>query len=347
MTEMINVQVDAKQVVLDWMGSNAFIPTNKKLLRQIGDTNTILLAESISQYRRWEQQGKLQEDGSFYWTQLECEIETAYSRSTQTRAYKDMEKLGLLKTESRKVWLHGEEVSVRFIKLYFSKIAELMFSNDDDVILTIKKKYEDLKKKNQESKKRAKENKMIQNESSHDTTEVRQNESSDGRFKLNHPDDSKWVTSNKDLLLKNDLEEEEEEKVSPSELVSFLISKDITLANAQKFETRLIENNVTGYTNDDVIEALTQSFADFKDGHCKSPYLWAVGKLETILDSKTKAITKNPATKQKKPTQTEVLPDWFDKKQNKEKPATVNPDEKKNTQEKKQEIERMLQQLRA
>jgi hypothetical protein len=166
MSEMIRVEVDAKQVVLDWVGSNAFIPSNKKLLRQIGDTNTILLSESISQFRRWEQQGKLQQDGSFYWTQMDCEIETGYSRSTQTRAFKDMEKRGLLKTESRKSIINGEEKSIRFILLNFAKIAELMFSDDEHIISSIREKYEKLKKQNQESRKKTKEKAMIQNESS-------------------------------------------------------------------------------------------------------------------------------------------------------------------------------------
>ena len=42
--------------------------------------------------------------------------------------------------------------------------------------------------------------------------------------------------------------EEEEEEAPLSELISFLLTKDITLENAQKFETRLLEKNITGYT---------------------------------------------------------------------------------------------------
>ena len=51
---------------------------------------------------------------------------------------------------------------------------------------------------------------------------------------------------NKIKYLNNTIKEEEEEKVSPSDLVSVLISKDITLDNALKFETRLIEKGLKG-----------------------------------------------------------------------------------------------------
>jgi FKBP-type peptidyl-prolyl cis-trans isomerase len=348
MSEMIRVEVDAKQIVLDWMGSNAFIPSNKKLLRQIGDTNTILLSESISQYRRWEQQGKLQEDRSFYWTQLDCEIETGYSRSTQTRAFKDMEKRGLLKTESRKVLCGREEKTVRFIKLHFNRIAELMFSNDDHIIAAIREKYEDLKKQNQNSKQKSKENKMIQNESSQSYQGMTQNESSEGRFKMNHPDDSKWVTSNKDLLIINNLEEEEE-KASPShsELIHFLLSKEVTLENAIKFEARLLEEQLSGFTYDQVLNAIEWSLQQFLDGRCDEPYIYAVGRLKRMLDGKVKEVSNKPRPRKSNPIRRELLPDWFEESS----PITDEPEPKKKTKEEidrsKQEIEDLLKKLRS
>lgn len=104
----------------------------------------------------------------------------------------------------------------------------------------------------------------------------------------------------------------EEEEAPQSELISFLLSKDITLANARKFETRLLEKNITGYTNEDILEALTRSFNDFNNNICDEPYLWAVGKLERILDSKTKGKVEKPSRKQKKVTRKELLPDWYE-----------------------------------
>jgi hypothetical protein len=344
MSEMIRVEVDAKQVVLDWVGSNAFIPSNKKLLRQIGDTNTILLSESISQFRRWEQQGKLQQDGSFYWTQMDCEIETGYSRSTQTRAFKDMEKRGLLKTESRKSIINGEEKSIRFILLNFAKIAELMFSDDEHIISSIKEKYEKLKKQNQESRKKTKEKARIQNESSLEPHEMTQSESSERGFKMNHPDDSKWVTSKKNFLLKNNLEEEEE-KNTQSELVSFLLSKNITLENALIFETKLLKEGLTGFTNDQVLEALELSFYDFVDGHCTSPYKWAVGKLKYLLDGNLKKLNPRQRKGTTRPIRVEMLPSWFDEdagKQATKKDSKKSPEEQAKDQQRISELMKKL-----
>jgi Replication initiator protein A (RepA) N-terminus len=145
----------------------------------------------------------------------------------------------------------------------------------------------------------------------------------------------------------NNLEEEE----SQSELISFLLTKDITLENAVAFETRLIEEAVTGYENDDVLEALRQSFVDFKNGVCNSPYLWAVRKLKYILDSKTRATIKKPTSKQKKPTRTEKLPDWFDKDEkqsedsNKSNDSSSNRSNNEEKDEAKRKIEEQLKEL--
>lgn len=345
MTKMINVQVDAKQVVLDWMGSNAFIPTNKKLLRQIGDTNTILLAEAINQYKRWEAKGKLEQGGSFYWTQMDCEIETGYSRSTQQRAFKDMQKRGLLKTFNQKIAIDGVEQSVRFIQLDFAEIGQLMLSNDDAIIESIKGKYQDLYKKNRESKQKTKEKekRMIQNESPQSYQGMVQNESSDGWFKMNHPDDSKRITSNKDLFIKKDLEEEEE--VSPySELIQFLLSKGITLDNALKFEARLLEKEIEGFTYEQVLKAIEWSLEKFLEGKCDEPYIYAVGRLERVLDGKVKEVANKPKKKasKKKPVRTEKLPEWFDEEE--EQQETAVP--KQTKEEKRREIEEMLKKLR-
>jgi hypothetical protein len=145
---------------------------------------------------------------------------------------------------------------------------------------------------------------------------------------------------NKDL---NKLEEEEEN--NHSELVSFLLLKDITLENAIKFETRLLEEGLTGYTNDDVIEAIKLSLTDFVNGVCNSPYKWAVGKLKYILDSKTQKTTSEPNKARKgKVIHKELLPDWFD--ENEPEQHITAESSNVDQEQKKQEIEEMLRQLR-
>jgi hypothetical protein len=139
---------------------------------------------------------------------------------------------------------------------------------------------------------------------------------------------------------------EEEEKVSPSDLVSFLISKDITLDNALKFETRLLEKDLEGFTYEQVLDAIEWSLHRFLEGKCDEPYIYAVGRLKRVLDGKVKDIANKPMNKttKKRPVRTEKLPEWFDQEENKEK----LPAEPEQTQEeKKQEIEDMLKKLRA
>ena len=60
---------------------------------------------------------------------------------------------------------------------------------------------------------------------------------------------------------------EEEEKASPSELVSFLISKDITLDNALNFETRLLEEGLDGFTYEQVLDAIEWSLHQILEGN--------------------------------------------------------------------------------
>ena len=58
---------------------------------------------------------------------------------------------------------------------------------------------------------------------------------------------------------KKPLSKLEEEKASPSELVSFLISKNITLDNALNFETRLLEEGLDEFTYEQVLDAIEWS----------------------------------------------------------------------------------------
>ena len=158
---------------------------------------------------------------------------------------------------------------------------------------------------------------------------------------------SKGRDNKKPLLNKKPLSKlEEEEKVSPSDLVSFLISKEITLDNALKFETRLLEEGLEGFTYEQVLDAIEWSLHRFLEGKCDEPYIYAVGRLQRVLDGKVKNIANKPMniTIKKRPVRTEKLPDWFDQEENKEK----LPAEPEQTQEeKKQEIEDMLKKLRA
>jgi len=154
---------------------------------------------------------------------------------------------------------------------------------------------------------------------------------------------NQYINNTKDKNINlNNTNLEEEEVSSHSELISFLLSNDITKENAVKFETRLLEESLTGYTNDQVLEAIEWSLYQFVEGKCDEPYIYAVGRLKRVLDNKVKKVTNKP--KQQKGTgftRKEMLPNWFD-----ETKQTTPVAQVENLSDQKAEIERMLQELR-
>lgn len=101
------------------------------------------------------------------------------------------------------------------------------------------------------------------------------------------------------------------------ELVKFLVSKNHKKENAEKFFARLKEKTINGYTYDDILTAVERSLNDCQKAICDEPYIWAVGKLERLLEAKVKgkkdSIVSNSAKqpKSKKIIREETLPDWF------------------------------------
>ena len=84
----------------------------------------------------------------------------------------------------------------------------------------------------------------------------------------------------------------------------------------------------------------------FLEGKCDEPYIYAVGRLQRVLDGKVKDVANKPKNKttKKKPVRTEKLPEWF-KEETNNNPVAAAPGQTQ--EEKKQEIEDMLKRLRA
>lgn len=327
----IQLNIDAKKVVLDWMSANAFIPVNKSLMRKIGDTCSILLAETIRQYERWAQQNKIQEDGSFYWTQEDCEIETSYSRSTQQRTYEKLENLNLLKVDNHQIIDQGVKKSVRFIILDFVAIATLMFEDDTSIIESIKQKYSKKKIQNQESSKRRKEKskedaesavkEAIEKQASKraenlDMAGKVQNESSQG-FKMNPRGDSKWVPSNKEsLIINNSLIKN---NLSIQEEINSSYLSDSIKSNLQTKIDRLIYHNLS-------ILDILNNYEIHKESVTEGQYIRALlfglkdnRRIEDFDNLMAKNINNiisfdsdKPAKQTAKATRKEMVPDWLD-----------------------------------
>ncbi|MFP7202640.1 hypothetical protein SFC08_16845 [Lysinibacillus halotolerans] len=105
---------------------------------------------------------------------------------------------------------------------------------------------------------------------------------------------------------------EEEDEASHSDLIKFLISKNILIENAIKFEAKLQEEMLTDFTYEQIEKAIEWSLKQFEQGKCYEPYSYAVGRLKRMLDGKLKEISLKPESKgtfNKKSK--EIIPDWL------------------------------------
>lgn len=125
---------------------------------------------------------------------------------------------------------------------------------------------------------------------------------------------------NNNSFNKNRIKEEEEEaSLVKSNLVKFLTTKNISIDNAIKFENKLLKEQLTDYTNEQVLEAIEWSLEQFEQGKCHEPYIYAVGRLKRMLDGKLKEVAVKPKSNRKNDNKTkELVPDWFYKENQEE-----------------------------
>jgi len=141
--------IDSKMLAINWMSASAFVPVNKLIARKFGLDFAVLLAEVLNQYKRWLEQGKLQDD-MFFWTEEDCEIETTLKKGKQAKIFKEMEAQNLLKRHTRK--LAGGKTT-RYIQIFFDAVAQLMFEDDQHIKEKIKQRIEARKEKQKLHKK--------------------------------------------------------------------------------------------------------------------------------------------------------------------------------------------------
>jgi len=115
------------------LSSSAYLIVNKKLARQVGLKEAILLADLISKEQYFIENNML-DDGWFFNTAINIEKDTTLSRHQQSIAIKNLESKGFIKTK-----LKGIPASLHF-KIIDTKILNFLKSS-------IKKnKKEDVKK---------------------------------------------------------------------------------------------------------------------------------------------------------------------------------------------------------
>lgn len=108
--------------ILDLLRADGSIIINKKLSHKIGVTENIILSELISKHKFYEKNGKLDEEGYFYYTIEKLKKDTALTRRIQVKAIKNLVKMGLIDKERKGI------PAKRFFKINRDKILAL-FTN--------------------------------------------------------------------------------------------------------------------------------------------------------------------------------------------------------------------------
>ncbi|MBK5482975.1 hypothetical protein JFV29_14080 [Peribacillus sp. TH16] len=88
-------------IIIDMLRSDGSIVVNKNLVHAIGLNAAILYSELISKRAYFENREQLTEDGFFFNTVDNIRLDTGLGEKPQSAAIKQLEKLGLIKTDKR------------------------------------------------------------------------------------------------------------------------------------------------------------------------------------------------------------------------------------------------------
>lgn len=126
--------------IIHLLASRNFIVVNKDVARKIGLDEAIMLGELASEYGYWEAKGELTEDGFFFSTVENVEVNTTFSQYKQKTAIERLQAEGLLYVDRRGL------PAKRYIKLREQNIMKLFDSEYDDTFIdkkVVKIKKED------------------------------------------------------------------------------------------------------------------------------------------------------------------------------------------------------------
>ena len=82
------MKLDSKNLVLNLLGTDANIQINKKILLILKLEEAFFLSYLIDQYKYFEREGKLREDGSFYTSNMDIALYTTFNNSQIARVKK-------------------------------------------------------------------------------------------------------------------------------------------------------------------------------------------------------------------------------------------------------------------
>lgn len=130
------MKLDSKNLVLNLLGTDANIQINKKILLTLKLEEAFFLSYLIDQYKYFEREGKLREDGSFYTSNMDIALYTTFNNSQIAR----VKKLGVEK-ELFKISLEDSRTK-SYYYLNFDKILEMIGTEKSNMELAYKSRFD-------------------------------------------------------------------------------------------------------------------------------------------------------------------------------------------------------------
>ena len=130
------MKLNSKNLVLNLLGTDANIQINKKILLMLKLEEAFFLSYLIDQYKYFEREGKLREDGSFYTSNMDIALYTTFNKSQIVR----VKKAGLEKNLFR-ISLEDSRTK-SYYYLNFDKILEMIGTEKSNMELAYKSRFD-------------------------------------------------------------------------------------------------------------------------------------------------------------------------------------------------------------
>ena len=130
------MKLDSKNLVLNLLGTDANIQINKKVLLTLKLEEAFFLSYLIDQYKYFEREGKLRQDGSFYTSNMDIALYTTFNNSQIAR----VKKAGLEKQLFR-ISLEDSRTK-SYYYLNFDKILEMIGTEKSNMELAYKSRFD-------------------------------------------------------------------------------------------------------------------------------------------------------------------------------------------------------------
>ena len=130
------MKLDSKNLVLNSLGTDANIQINKKILLTLKLEEAFFLSYLIDQYKYFEREGKLREDGSFYTSNMDIALYTTFNNSQIARVKKSGVEKGLFKISLE------DSRTKSYYYLNFDKILEMIGTEKSNMELAYKSRFD-------------------------------------------------------------------------------------------------------------------------------------------------------------------------------------------------------------